>query len=244
MSIVSRTRLIFQAKSNASLDSMEDPLEMLTYAEQQQRELLNKVGQGLIDVSTSRHRLERRAQELRTRIPQLEEQAGRALDAEREDLARVSLQRKQTALAELRDLESQIVEVSAEERSMMTAHQQLTLRVEEFRHRRFTTTARVESATARVATGEMLTGVSTELAELSMAVGRAEEKASRLQSRASAIESLIAVGAFSSPLGHIDLVDIELREIDTKNRIDQELAELMNSRPRPTERASEDMTET
>ena len=224
MSIVSRTRLIFQAKTNATLDSMEDPLEMLTYAEQQQRELLNKVGQGLIEVATSRHRLERRAQELKHRVPQLEEQAGRALDAGRDDLARVSLQRKQTALAELRDLEAQIVEVSAEERSMMTAHQQLTQRVEEFRHRRFTTTARFESAKARVVAGEMLTGVSSELAELSMAVGRAEERASRLQSRANAIDSLIATGTFSSPLGNVDLVEIELRGIDTKRKIDDELA--------------------
>lgn len=224
MGIISRTRIIFGVKTNAALDSMQDPVQTFDFAEQQQRDLLRKVGQGLIEVATARQRLTKKAEALRGKVPMLEDQARRALDADREDLARIALQRKQIALNELGDLEAHIEEVTEEEKSLTIAHQQLTMRVEEFQHRRTTTTARYESASARVKVSESLTGVSGDLAELSMAVGRAEEKTERLQSRASAIDGLIASGAFSTPIGEVDRVERELREIAATKAVDEEIA--------------------
>jgi phage shock protein A len=71
--------LLFQAKSHAVLDRAEDPRDILDYGYTQQQELLCKVKQGLVEVSTSKAQLQQQVQKLHLRIPQLEEQARRAV---------------------------------------------------------------------------------------------------------------------------------------------------------------------
>ncbi len=72
---------------------------------------------------------------------------------------------------------------------------------------------------------ESLAGVSGELAELSMAVGRAEEKADRLQARAKAIDSLVDLGSFP-PIGGGDFVEAELLRVTVTKEIDEELTRI------------------
>jgi phage shock protein A len=55
-----------------------------------------------------------------------------------------------------------------------------------------------------------------------MAVGRAEEKAERLQARAKAIDSLVDLGSFPS-MGGGDFVEAELLRITVAKEIDEEL---------------------
>ncbi len=78
---------------------------MVDYAYGQQQELLRQVKQGLIEVATARRRLDRQSQKLSGRVPVLEDRARRALEAGREDLARLAVQRKQAVSAELEGLE-------------------------------------------------------------------------------------------------------------------------------------------
>jgi len=224
MGIISRTKLLLRVKTNAALDELEDPIQTLDYAEQQQRVVLRNVGQGLIDVATARQRLSRQAEQLRKQIPYLEDQARRALDADREELARIALQRKHAAQIELLDLDDQLDMIRQDEQSLMTAHQQLSGRIEEFRLQRTTASARHQSAAARVRVSETLTSVSDELAELSMAVGRAQESTERLQSRASALDALIASGVLTTPFSTTDAVERELRDIATQRAVDEEIA--------------------
>jgi phage shock protein A len=223
MGILSRTKLLFQVKSHSALDQLEQPIEVLDYAEQQQRVLLRSVGQGLIEVATARQRLSRQAEHLRKQAPLLEDQARRAMAAGREDLARIALQKKQSAQTELADLEDELSEVTREEQSLMTAHQQLSGRIEEFRLQRTVASARYQSASARLKVGEVLSGVSGELADLGMAVGRAQESTQRLQTRASAIDALVAFGVFSPVFGTSDAVERELREIASQKAVDEEI---------------------
>src|SRR5213593_4593568 len=136
MSLWSRMMLVFRSKSSAALDRLEDPRETLDYAYTQQQELLRKVKQGLLDVATSKQQLDRQAEQTRSRIPQLEDQARRALAAGREDLARIALERKQTALAELEGIEQQVAEVAGEQQRLATSEQQLAVKIEEFKTRR------------------------------------------------------------------------------------------------------------
>ena len=228
MGLWSRIQLLLRMKAGAALDRAEDPREVLDFAYTQQLELLRKVKQGLVDVATSKRQLEQQAEKLRARVPQLEDQARRALGLEREDLARLALERKQTALAELGGLDGQVAEVAAEERKLTLAEQQLSARIEEFRTRREVVSARYTAAEAQVRVGEALTGVSGELAELSMAIGRAEEKTERLQARASAIDALIDSGALALPglPGGGDAVERELRQLTAAQSVENELAAL------------------
>src|SRR3990172_2999941 len=119
MGLLSRMMLFLKVKASATLDRGEDPRQVVEYAYQEQQEILRKVRQGLIEVATSRHQLEHQAQKLRPQVPKMEDQAKRALAAGREDLARIALERKQTALVELEGLDYQVDEVAEEERKLI-----------------------------------------------------------------------------------------------------------------------------
>lgn len=226
MSLWSRLRFIFSSKATAALDRVEDPRETLDYAYSQQQELLRKVRNGLIEVATSKRQLQQQTRSIETKIPRLEDQARRAMTAGREDLARISLQRKSTAAFELEDLQRQVVEVDQEEQKLTKAEQTLSGRIEEFRSRRNVMSARYTAAEAQVRVNEALMGVSGDLAELGMALGRAEEKTERMLARAAALGDLMDSDALKFPLGGRDNVERELREVAAAEAIEAELAAL------------------
>jgi len=223
MNIFTRIRIFFGSKTNSVLDRVEDPRDTLNYGYAQQRELQQKVKQGLIEVATSRRQLETQAQKLKTRVPQLEEQAQRALASDREDLARIALQRKQTCLSELTRLETQLAEVAEEERKLTLAEQQFAQRLDTFRTRRSALSAQYTAAEAQVRIHEALGSVSHESAELGMALERAEDKITRMQARASTLDTLIDNGSLT-PLGGEDTVERELHELAASKAVEEELA--------------------
>ena len=236
MTIWSRIALLLRIKTKAALDAWEDPRQTLVYVDQQQQEQLRKVKQGLIEVAISKRQLMQQVEKLHVRLPRLEDQARRALSAGREDLARIALERKQSALTELAGLEMQVAEVGEEERKLALAEQQLAARIDDFRMRRQALAARYTAAEAQVRVNEALSGVSSDFAELGMALGRAEEKIGGMLARASAVDALIESGVLASPLdGHGDALDRELRGLAGRAAVDDELAalraELPTSRP-------------
>ena len=167
--------------------------------------------------------LVRQADRLEAHIAAQDNLARQAVDADRDDLARASLERKQVALRQLEELRRQAVDLEGEERTLTAAHQQLGTRVEEFRIRRIATTAQHAAATSRIMVNDALAGVSSELIELSMAVGRAEERTDRLRAQASAIDILVNSGALSSPFASPDPVERELRDLATRKAVQAEL---------------------
>jgi len=225
MGIWSRVRLLLNTEVSSALDQAEDPRQVLDYAYNQQQQLLITLRRGLVDVATSKQQLEHQARRLETRIPQLDDQARRAVGAGRDDLARVALERKRLALSEMEGLTKQIAEVESDKQRLAAQERTLQIRVEQFRTHREVVSARYTAAEAEVRLKESLAGVSGELAELSMAVGRAEEKADRLQARARAIDSLVDLGSFP-PIGGGDFVEAELLRITVSKEIDAELAKI------------------
>ncbi len=208
MSLLTRLRLLFNTEMSSALDRAEDPRQVLDYAYNQQQELLITLRRGLVDVATSKQQLEQQATRLQNRIPQLDDQARRAVTAGRDDLARVAIERKWLALNEVEGLNKQIAEVEADKQRLAGQERTLQIRVEQFRTHK-----------------ESLAGVSGELAELSMAVGRAEERADRLQARARAIDSLVDLGSFP-PIGGGDFLEAELLHITVTKEIDEELSRI------------------
>ena len=225
MGLWTRIRMLFATKASSALDRAEDPREVLDYAYSQQQQLLVSLRRGLVDVATSKQQLEQQAQRLLDSIPKLDDQARRALGAGREDLARVALERKRTATTEAESLTKQIAEVSADKDRLSAQERALQVRIEQFRTHRDVVSARYSAAEAEVRVKESLAGVSGELAELGMAVGRAEEKADRLQARARAIDSLVDIGSLPSAGGG-DYVETELLRITQGSEIDGELARI------------------
>ena len=226
MGLAARCVLLAKGKLGAALDRAEDPREVLEHGYREQQRQLIEVRRGLVEVTTAKAQLDRAARRAHEQIPVYEEQAQRAVELGREDIARDALARKHAVLTEIEALERQAAEVGDEEARLAGVQRQLATRVAEFRSHKTILAARYSSASARVRAAETLTGVSAELAELNLALGRAEEKTERLQARAEALDALIDSEVLATGWGGTDLLGQELRRLVSAQAADAELAEL------------------
>src|SRR5271156_1225490 len=99
-----RMSTIVKAKVSKMLDRAEDPAETLDYSYTKQVELLQNVKKGIADIVTSKKRLQLQEAQMQQQIVKLDTQARQALAQNREDLARVALERKQNVQNELQSL--------------------------------------------------------------------------------------------------------------------------------------------
>jgi len=224
MGILSRVSVLFRAKVMGVVDRAEDPRETLAYACQRQEELLANVRRALVEVSASRHQLVAQIQRLEQRLPQLDDQAARAVAASREDLARQALERRQLADRQLAELHRQLEEVSSEEQKLRLAERRFAGAVEAFRARRDLLSARYTAAEAQYEAQRSLAGLSGELTDLGEGIHRAEEKIERMQARATAIDQLLSDGALENLSG--DQIEEELRRHSDQQAVAERLEEL------------------
>src|SRR6266852_4068980 len=101
LGFTNRFSTLVKQKVNTLLDKYEDPREALDYSYTQQLELLNKLRRSIAEVITSKKRLEMQKEKLLDNIRTLDEQARRAVDAGREDLAKMALERKNANLVQV-----------------------------------------------------------------------------------------------------------------------------------------------
>ena len=113
-----------------------------------------------------------------------------------------------------------------EEARLGAAHRKLTLRLEEFAGRKGIIAARYLSAEARVKAANALTGISGEMAELNLALGRAEAKTEQLQARAEALDGLIESDVLALGWGSSDFVTQEVRQLTATRSAEAELEAL------------------
>src|SRR5213592_2756982 len=99
--LMSRASMVVKAKFSKLLDRAENPAETLDYSYEKQLELLQNVKRGVADVTTAKKRLELQTQQLQQNVVKLETQAREAVAANREDLARMTLERKAVAQQQL-----------------------------------------------------------------------------------------------------------------------------------------------
>lgn len=228
MTMWKRFSLIFKAKANKALDKYENPNETLDYSYAKQLELVGKVRTGLADVATSRKRIEMQAQTLDKQAQTLTEQAQKAITMGREDLAREALTRKAALMPQLEDLHTQHASLVAEEEKLTRAKQQLETKVANFRTKKETIKAQYSAAQAQSRINEAVAGIGSEFGEVGLAIQRAEDKTAQMQARASAVDELIASGAFDSAmtLGSGDSISRELAELAASSGVEDELARL------------------
>ena len=226
MSFFSRLKAIFQAKASKALDAAEDPNEMLDYSYEKQTELLTQVRRGVADVATSKKRLEIQADKLQESATKLEGQAAQALQAGREDLARTALERKAGVQAQLQSILTQKEQLQGEQDKLVAAEQKLQTRIESFRVRKETIKAQYTAAEAQTKIGEAFSGISEDMADVGMAMERAEDKVQTMQARAGAIDELLESGALDDLSVGGDVVDRELAALSSESAVDADLARL------------------
>lgn len=223
--IFQRISTIFNTKANKALDRMEDPRETLDYSYERQLELLRKVRRGVADVATSRKRIELQANQLGQQVDKLDQQARRALEIGREDLAREALTRKSGLTSQLADLQAQHAQLQEEEEKLVRASQRLQAKVDAFRTKKETIKATYSAAEAQTRISEAFSGIGEEMGDVGLAIQRAEDKTLQMQARAGAVDELLASGALDDVTGSAqDDLTRELDQLASSSQVENELA--------------------
>ena len=226
MGMFSRMSTIVKSKMNRMLDQAEDPRETLDYSYEKQLEMLQNVKRGVVEMVTAKRRIQQQASKVRENIERLERQAKQALEADREDLARLALQRKQNALIELQGLDEQIEGMEQEQQKLTVAEQRLQAKVDAFRNKKEIIKAQYTAAQAQVRIGSALGGISEEMSDVSMAMQRAENKTDQLRAKAGAIDELVETGVLDDFGGPRDDIERELAQLSVSQGVEEELAAL------------------
>jgi len=227
--LAGRMSTVFKSKISRMLDKSEDPGETLDYGYQKQVELLQNVKKGIADVVTSKKRLQMQSTKLEQQVVKLDTQARQAMSQGREDLARAALERKTVAQTELQSLDTQINELESQQEQLSANEKKLRTKIETFRTKKEVIKAQYSAAEAQVKISEAANGVGEEMADLGLAIQRAEDKTENMRARAGAVEELEAAGTFDdiTQLGAgQDDIDRELAQMGTGSQVDDELAKM------------------
>ncbi len=223
---MNRISTVISQKTSSLLDRFEKPQEALDYSYVRQVEMLNKLRRSLAEIITSRKRLEMQKSRLWENIRLLDAQASRALEADREDLARLALERKNANLLQMQNLDKQIAEM------MQEAEKRMSIKVEEFKSRKEIIKAQYSAAEAQVKIKESVTGISEEMTDVGMSMNRAEEKTERLRAKSQALDEMINSGVLTDYTSNKDEIEKELEKITVQNSVEEELAKLKSEKQR------------
>jgi phage shock protein A len=227
--LAGRMSTVIKSKISRLLDRAEDPAETLDYGYQKQVEHLQNVKKGIADVVTAKKRLQMQSQKLEQQVVKLDTQARQALSQGREDLARTALERKTLAQTELQSLDQQVKELEAQQDQLTASEQKLRGKIEAFRTKKEVIKAQYSAAEAQVKISEAAHGVGEQMADVGLAIQRAEDKTEQMRARASAVEELEEAGTFEdlTQLGPgQDDIDRELAQIGAGAQVDDELAKM------------------
>jgi len=230
MGLIDRFSTIFKAKANTLVEKMENPNETLDYSFEKQRELIVNLRRQMVQVVTAKKQLEMQKAKLASNITILEQQAKNALKSNREDLAKLALERKNSIMMQIQNLDKQIADIQGEQIKLENTERRLSAKVDEFRTRKEIIKAQYSSAEAQVKIKENITGISEEMSDVGNALSRAEEKTEKMKSKAQALDEMTASGTltdFTSTYSTGDTdVDSELGRVSMNASIDQELAKM------------------
>jgi phage shock protein A len=219
-----RMNTILQSKMSKVLDKAEDPNETLDYSYEKQLQLLQNVRRSLADMVTSKRRLQMQHDKLQTDLARLDQQAKDALAANREDLARLALQRKVAMQQQMDSLDTQVAQLETQQQKLTDAEQRLQTKIETFRSTKESIKAQYTASQAQVQISEAATGISEEMADVGLAVQRAQDKTEQMQARASALDDLVETGALSDMSGGGDDIDRQLAQLGSGSEVDAQLA--------------------
>ena len=242
MGLMNRISTVVKQKVSTLLDRYEDPKEALDYSYTKQTEMLNKLRRDIAEVITAKKRLEMQKAKIWDNIRTLDEQSRRAIDADREDLARLALERKNANMLRLRTLEKQITDMQTEQEKLQDTERRLSSKVEEFNSKKEVIKAQYSAAEAQVRIKESVTGISEEMADVGIAMNKAEEKTEKMKAKSQALDEMIESGVLTDYTSGTNedggLIEKELEDVATQESVEQELAKLKAQRSKKKKIAS------
>jgi phage shock protein A len=228
MGIFSRLATFFRIKTSAALDKAEDPGQVMDYSYNKQREQLQQLSRSIVDVAANEKRLEMQQTQLQQQVNKLDQQAIQALQLNREDLARLALEKKSALVIQLSSYEPQVAQLRDQKEKLIAMERQLSSRIETFRTQKEMVKAQYSAAQAQVKITEAVTGISQEMTEMNLAMQRVQDKVLAMQSRAEAMNSLIEQGTLGEQglIGSGDAIDRELQKMSMESKVEAQLQAL------------------
>jgi len=219
MSRFSRLSDQLGSKVNSLLDGASDPDEELDYTYEQLKGELRDVEDGITDLTAEKKRLQKHRDGLQDDVEKHNEQARKAVERDRDDLARKALEKKKAKIGQIETIGDQIDELEQAQGELIDKRDELERRVQEFRTEKETMKARRRAAEAQAdAAGPTGSGD-----DVGANVERAEAATEEAEARAAAMEELEEEGVYDDPYGGKDDLDRELEQLDTDDTVESEL---------------------
>jgi len=125
---------------------------------------------------------------------------------------------------QLQSLDSQVTSLEGQQQKLTDAEQRLQTKIETFRSTKESIKAQYTASQAQVRIGEAATGISEEMADVGLAVQRAQDKTEQMQARAAALDDLIETGALTDFSGGESDIDRQLAQVSSAGDVDNQLA--------------------
>lgn len=240
LGLTNRLSTVIKQKVNQLLDRYEDPRQALDYSHVKQTEMLNKLRRDIAEVITSKKRLEMQKAKLWDNIRTLDEQAHRSIEVDREDLAKLALERKNANLLQVQGLEKQIAEMQNEQEKLEQTEKRLSTKVEEFKSKKEVIKAQYSAAEAQVRIKESVSGISEEMTDVGLSMSRAEDKTEKMKAKAQALDEMINSGVLTDYTSNKDDIEKELEKITVNGSVEEELAKLKAEKARKKKQVIEE----
>lgn len=228
MSLFEHLKFVTSMKAEHALQKAEDPAEVFNYSYTKQLEQLQQLRQGLVTVVQNEKHVELLEAQVEAQAKRLQQQAVQAMQQNREDLARLALQRKEALNSQVEGYKQQLEQLAEQHRKIELLVQQAEQRVSTFNTQKEMVEAQYQAAKASVQISEAATGLSKESSEMNLAMQRAQEKVLQMQSRANAIDALLDSGSPGDQglLGGGQATDLDhqLAQISSAHNVEEELA--------------------
>lgn len=228
MGLFEHLKFVAGMKTENALQKAEDPAEVFNYSYTKQLEQLQQLRQGLVTVVQNEKHVELLEAQVEAQANRLQQQAMQAMQQNREDLARLALQRKEALNSQVEAYKQQLEQLTEQHRKIELLLQQAEQRVSAFNTQKEMVEAQYQAAKASVQINEVATGLSKESNEMNLAMQRAQEKVLQMQSRANAIDALLDSGSLGDQGllsgGQASDLDHQLAQISSAHNVDEELA--------------------
>jgi phage shock protein A len=134
----------------------------------------------------------------------------------------------------LRTLDKQITDMQAEQEKLQDTERRLSSKVEEFNSKKEVIKAQYSAAEAQVRIKESVTGISEEMADVGIAMNKAEEKTEKMKAKSQALDEMIDSGVLTDYTSTTNedggTIEKELEDVASRESIEQELAKLKAER--------------
>jgi len=167
----------------------EDPRKTYSPAQERPQELLQKVSRARVNLAAIKSQLLAKIAQAKQKHERLQSQGTQDPFA---------LQIQEIVAQEVKGLEQEVAELEQEERELALIEQRLATQVEALSARQEALEARYRATETRVQVRRELEGLSGELAEVGVALEKAEQRSEDVQARASALEHFAGLGAIGA----------------------------------------------